>query len=252
MRSVGRGLPGIGKTVIAVPTSAERNAFASGCSGHSAAADSALQIVQTGMGRERLEDILIPLLDGAAALVSLGTAGALSPQLEPGDLLLPRRVVCRSAGFAVEQPWHEGVTAALDPLEVPIHTGDLWCNDTVVNSVTMKRTLYEETAALAVDMESSILARLAEQRGLPFLVLRVVADGADQVVPGCATRAVDPAGNLDITGLLRELARHPAELAALIRMARGFGRAARTLRDAARFSAGVLAREPAAAERNAG
>ena len=57
-----------------------------------------------------------------------------------------------------------------------------------------KRALYLETGALAVDMESHIVARIGAARGLPVAAIRVITDPARRALPQAALAAVRPNG----------------------------------------------------------
>ncbi len=68
-------------------------------------------------------------------------------------------------------------------------------------------------------MESHIVARIAARHGLPFAVLRVVADPLDHNLPPAALVAMRPDGTTDVGACLRSLARQPGQLPALVRVA---------------------------------
>ena len=46
--------------------------------------------------------------------------------------------------------------------------------------------MFDKTGAFAADMESHVVARIANERQLPFAVLRVIADPANQRLPPAA------------------------------------------------------------------
>src|SRR5215813_906087 len=77
--------------------------------------DPPLGVIQCGPGPERAASAATAALaSGASALLSFGLAGALRAELEPGDVLLPRRV--RSAAgtsFDADPKWHAQLFAAL-------------------------------------------------------------------------------------------------------------------------------------------
>ena len=139
-----------------------------------------------GLARSRCEALVAR---GATALVSFGIAGALQPGLRPGTLLLPRRVV--TAGLEEEWPaapgWHRKVVelAAAAGLAL-LSEVSLAGSDTAVAGAAGKAELAGISGAAAVDMESHILAAVAARHGLPFLVLRAIADPAERGIPGPA------------------------------------------------------------------
>jgi hopanoid-associated phosphorylase len=172
--------------------------------------------------------------EGAVGLVSFGLAGGLVPQLRPGDLLLPEAV--RSAGLAswsVDANWRERVHARLAAGGLEPETGTLVGSERIVATASDKRALSEATGARAVDMESHAVAAVATAAGLPFLVVRALADPHDQVIPQIAREALRPDGRIRIQATLGGLIRQPGELMALLRLARQSARGLASLRRAA-------------------
>jgi adenosylhomocysteine nucleosidase len=90
-----------------------------------------------------------------------------------------------------------------------------------------KAALHATTGAAAVDMESALVARAAERHGLPFAILRAIADPAHCALPPAALAAMRADGAIDVAAVLRALGREPRQLPALIRLAldsrRAFG-----------------------------
>lgn len=228
--------------LIVVPTAAERQAFVSGCRKHPDGQRllEAATILQTGIGLSGFAGSLNEsVMASAAGLVSLGTAGAIAPNIEPGTLLLPAQVRSLNGVTAqVDAGWHAETYASLQR-EFSVVTKDILYSEEVVQT-RAKQSLFEQTGAIAVDMESGVVARLAQTADIPFLIVRTVLDPADQGVPPAAIFSVDRRGRLDAMALIRQLATRPFQLTAVIRLAMQFRRAARTLRSAGRIGAGAL------------
>ena len=72
-------------------------------------------------------------------------------------------------------------------------------------------------------MESHAVAAVATEACIPFLVLRALADPADQVVPQVAREALRPDGGIRIRATFGGLLRQPGDLMALLRLARQSG-----------------------------
>jgi hypothetical protein len=87
----------------------------------------------------------------------------------------------------------------------------------MIAETNAKTTLYYDTGALAADMESHVVARVATRLGLPFAVVRTISDGADRCLPRAAQAGMRPDGAMDVTAVLASLARRPWETPALIR-----------------------------------
>jgi hypothetical protein len=82
-----------------------------------------------------------------------------------------------------------------------------------------KRALHLKTGAIAVDMESHVVADVAAEHGLPMAAIRVVTDPAVRAVPAAALTAMRPNGTIDLVAMARSLLRKPRELSALLRTA---------------------------------
>jgi adenosylhomocysteine nucleosidase len=189
----------------------------------------------SGGSAERARDEATRLvIEGAVGLVSFGLAGGLTPQLRPGDLLLPESV--RGAGrasWSIDPIWRERVYARLSADGLEPKSGALVGSDRIIVTASEKRALFGATGAQAVDMESHEVAAVATAAGLPLLVLRAVADPSDQVIPQVAREALRPDGRVRIRATLGGLIRQPGDLMALLRLTRQSARALASLRRAA-------------------
>jgi len=181
---------------------------------------------------------------GATALASWGMAGGLDPALRPGAVFLPSEVISPDgASIETARPWRERLSAALAthlPItHTPVTQGKLLTSPKAVGSLADKAALFRETHAAAVDMESLSIAERARAHQLPFIAVRVIVDSADDALPRTVTTAADSEGHLQVWRLVGALARTPADLAPLIRLARRYRTASRSLAAVAR--AGSLA-----------
>lgn len=117
-----------------------------------------------------------------AAVLGMGIAGGLSPDLTAGDLVLAGRVE-DSAGTAFEPPrwrWSDRAT------EVVRRRGSVLSADEIAGPAHEKRRLWQRLGSpvnAVVDLESATWARLAAASGLPWLILRAVSDTAEEDLP---------------------------------------------------------------------
>ena len=81
-------------------------------------------------------------------------------------------------------------------------------------------------------MESHIVAEVAAAHGLPFAILRIIGDGADETLPAAARVPLRPDGGVAMASVLAAVARRPWEIPALIRLAGATNRAMQGLRAA--------------------
>jgi hypothetical protein len=128
-------------------------------------------------------------------LVSFGFAGGLVPELEPGELLSANKVVDGSGRVL----W-EG-----EPLHVPgARTAVICSTNAVVNQRAARQALAEQSGALAVDMESGVLASTGRLAG----VVRAVSDAADEPV-GRLVCAANPNGGTNWRVVVRSIVFEP-------------------------------------------
>lgn len=181
---------------------------------------------------------------GVAGLVSWGCAAALDAQLKPGDLVLPERILGNDGAILeCAADWRAPFAEALSQDNtISLYVGTLAESPSVVASVAAKWALGQ-SGALAVDMESAAVARVAQAAGLPFLAARAIADTSDMAMPPSVMAALNPRGDVRLGTLLAYTLRHPGQVAELIQLGRAFGAAIRTLR-AARACAGADFRFP--------
>ena len=163
---------------------------------------------------ERLAD------EGVSALLSWGCAGALTPKLDAGALLMPAQLVSATGKtYEADAAWRARLSKQL---ALPAHEGLLLTTDQPLNSVQQKAQWQQRSGADAVDMESAAIAAVAVSRGLPFLVIRAVADTAVTAIPEAAQRALSTDGHLQIPEILKSLAKNPLQLRELMRLGRSF------------------------------
>jgi adenosylhomocysteine nucleosidase len=161
-------------------------------------------------------------------------AGGLDPRLTPGTIFLPDTVISTTGvALGTAGPWRERLGAAVSALH-PVIRGRLLTSVRAVGSLADKATLFRETGAVAVDMESSAVGEVAQSHQLPFIAVRVIVDGAADALPRAVTAAADHEGHLQIWRLLGALARTPGELGPLLRLAGRYRAANRSLAAVAR------------------
>lgn len=160
---------------------------------------------------------------GCATVVSYGFAGGLDPKLQPGTIVVPERVVAvDGTSWTIDRRRCDRLATALADVTRPVGTvarGTIFGSDQPLLGVADKRTAHTAHGAVAVDMESHVLAQAAAQADRTFVVLRVVLDPADHAIPAAALAALRPDGGVAVAALLAALARRPYQIPALIRIA---------------------------------
>ena len=104
--------------------------------------------------------------------------------------------------------------------EIGAFQGAVFGASAILATEADKSRAWRETGALAVDLESDIVARIASQAGIPFLVARTIADVACRELPPAALIPLSEAGNPNLARVLGSVLRRPRQIGALIRLAR--------------------------------
>jgi adenosylhomocysteine nucleosidase len=168
----------------------------------------------------RDEPAMIDALDraiaaGASGIVSFGTAGGLAPQLAPGDWIVAEAIVTDFERWAADPAWAESLMQILPGATLAPIAGV----DMPVSGAPAKQALHLRTGAAAVDMESHIVARIAQGHGLPFAACRLIVDPAHRTLPPAALLAMRADGGINLPRLLGSLARRPGQVPQLLRLA---------------------------------
>ncbi len=130
-----------------------------------------MMIVQGGMGRVKAQRATATLLDGwpVSYLLAVGFSGGLDASLAVGDLVLADRIIEDDGGAVL-------TVNGVAPVVPTARRGAVVTVDRVYATVEEKQALARRWQALAVDMESSAVARVASERGVPWCSLRVILD----------------------------------------------------------------------------
>jgi len=174
-------------------------------------------IVKTGVGIERAARAAHSVLGQTRfdLAVSTGCAGALSPDLDVGDLAIASAIVAPQEGTCIETDIDACARARdiASGVGLRVVLGPVVCNSTVLQTAAAKRAVGTAHAAIAVEMESAPIAAYAAQRRIPFLAARAILDRVDTELPQASL--VAPDGHLRTLAIARRVATHPGDLARL-------------------------------------
>jgi adenosylhomocysteine nucleosidase len=173
-------------------------------------------LVASGTPARRASAVAQAIAAGATGLISFGIAGGLDPRLAPGAVLLPD-IVHTEAGesFETDAPWRSRLMAHI-PGAI---SGAIHCAEAVVARAEEKKSLFDRTNAIAVDLESAAVARAAVDARIPFIVLRAVADPAHRNLPQAAVSALNGEGKVAYGAVFGNLARRPHQFPGLLFLA---------------------------------
>ena len=129
-------------------------------------------VLETGVGRERMEQALTWLLDQPnfpKLIISAGFSGALRAGLKIADIIVATDVIDED-GASWPVPW---------PSEISSQTSNRGKILTVSGTVAEpdeKLAFGQKHDAIAVDMETAVVARRCTEKGIPFGCIRAISD----------------------------------------------------------------------------
>jgi nucleoside phosphorylase len=143
-----------------------------------------LWLLRTGVGPKRAEASLLRFLAEKQpdSILVFGYAGALSPGLPVGSVILPSRVSLmespkpplRKATWEIAE--NAGVMKRCSSTGLICATGELVTSAHIIGDPDLKRRMHEDLGAAAVDMETAVIARAAYDAGISFYCARAITD----------------------------------------------------------------------------
>src|SRR5438445_2253817 len=131
--------------------------------------------------RDRTAALVATAAAQTDCLVSFGIAGGLAPELKVGTVIVSGEVVSEHFGWAIAPTYRQQLTEfahSIGAVEGPVFGAT-----SILATKAEKSRVWATTRSLAVDLESEIVARIASALGLPFIVLRTIADTAHRDLP---------------------------------------------------------------------
>jgi adenosylhomocysteine nucleosidase len=144
-----------------------------------------------------------------AAVIFTGTAGAVDPELNPGDVVIGTAIGYHDFGDVtatglVRSPTRNAASGKLDPAFFPadpallaaarraaltiksshIREGLIVTGDTFVADPRNREGLRKQLNAAAVEMEGAAVAQVCARFGVPVIVIRSITDHADGSASG--------------------------------------------------------------------
>jgi adenosylhomocysteine nucleosidase len=180
-----------------------------------------LALVETGEGTRNAGRALRSWLEkrGARAVINIGMAGALSPLLRVGDIVVAREVRNDTESF----------DASASPLfQAALRIGNARPGvaitvDEIVCEAEAKRRLAERLGASEVgwvDMESAAIASASVRLNVPFLVVRCISDALDEDLPLDFNRCRNSDGRVSPRKVIRSALLRPRAFKGLFELRR--------------------------------
>lgn len=182
-------------------------------------------IVHTGVGSSDCNERVEILLHKARPefVITSGFAGAISEQLQIGDLILAENF---------SDPTLLGLATEILQ-DRKARTLKLFTSTTVVDSISKRNEIARDSGAAAVDMETGAIVAICKAHGMPLLSLRGVTDAPNDPFPAPPDILFDlERQRTDYGRLFAYLLRHPGSIPKLMRFSRRIAQVRATLTDA--------------------
>lgn len=182
------------------------------------------------------------LATGVAGLVSFGLAVGLAPVLRPGDVVVAESVVLPSGkSISIDATWRLALLQRLGSSGLNVRVARIAGSDELLTSAIAKRRAFQTTFAAALDTDSHAVAEVAAAAGLPLLVVRAVAEPAEEMRPAIAFAANGADGQARSLAVVGHLAKRPWEIPAAWRFSKNGRLALEALRRVAAVGPGPFA-----------
>jgi len=183
--------------------------------------DRPVQVAVCGVGERaarRAAERCVRLASRSACgrVVWFGIAGALSPDLEVGDLVVGRTVV------APDQPSVDLDEALVEAAAARgCRPGVLVTASGLVVTASSREALWRSTGSqprTAVDMETLAAARVLQRAGIAFAAVRAISDTAADRLPSWLERASASGGGFPLSPVVRGALTRPSALVPLVKI----------------------------------
>lgn len=123
-------------------------------------------LICAGTGRERAYTAAKAFIEkfSPRVMISVGFAGACVPELQPGAVVVPSRLVEAASGSVLPCAFGRGTVVTLNE----------------VGGKAAKQEALARFGALAVEMEAAGVATAAAECGREFVAIKAISDGAEE------------------------------------------------------------------------
>jgi nucleoside phosphorylase len=187
--------------------------------------DCIIEVLHTGVGEDICRQRISKFVQDQQyrVLISTGFAGALTDELQVGDLLLAKNFSTIELNQSKTSSFAKWRTSAAELLTLP----------QLIDSAEERIRIAGASGAAAVDMETKFIAATCAARGLPLLALRVITDTPTQPFPAPPGVLFDMQQQRPHIGRLAGFFLiHPARVPGLLHFAKRISRARSILADA--------------------
>ena len=181
-------------------------------------------VEQIGMGGRFLKDILPRYYHSqVTGVVTAGLAGACSPELAVGDLVIDSNSCEALRVEEIINAMSNGQRCVIGPIHTSKH---------MVGDTAEKKELFVKGKFVAVDMENKATFEFAQRRNVPWIGLRTISDTAMDSLPSQIAQFMDSSGNVRPLALTITIAANPGIIGNLMRLGKASNIASRKLAEA--------------------
>lgn len=153
---------------------------------------------------------------GVRGIISFGVCGGLDPKLRPGKVVIASSVFAgKGEAYPSDLLWAEELLRMIPGSGYSPIAGVA----SPITSFEQRRDFHATTGAVAADMESQIVARIAAEFRIPFAACRVVLNPAHRILPRAALISIGPAGKPGLRKIGGSILKDPRQLPSLSRLA---------------------------------
>ena len=190
-------------------------------------------VVQGGIGRARAEEATRQVVKrfGPELVVATGFAGGVVPGLRTGDLLVCQKVwavegqpaewspdMAESHALLGQEPFENLVSNAHSASPRYVR-GDCLSVPNVVSNSLIKGSIGERFPVSAIDMESFWITRIADQHGIPTMVVKSLLDPVEQSLPAFVDGVAANGGDQRWRRALGHALAKPSEIPKMVHLA---------------------------------
>ncbi len=187
-------------------------------------------LIRSGVGRRNARIATQLLLnENISLLISWGTCVSLTPGVKCGDLILPGHVVDSTGNkFVTHNGLRKQVSHKVSHLLASKET-ILSETEHLLSSPEEKNLIHQKWGSTVADMESGVLASMAEEHHLTLLVIRAVSDTIHMKIPEAVKKGVDQWGKVQWRSFLFHTFKNYRQIPDLLQLSTGLQQAQRTL-----------------------
>lgn len=183
----------------------------------------------SGVGTKNATNAVNELAPKVSHIISWGSAAGLSKILKPGDLILPDLILDENGAEYVTDSKFNDRMIKLFPKELSFHVGAICESINILKEVEEKREFAKKYHAIACDMESATIAKLATLKGISFSALRVISDDYNTNIPKSVYLSINKDGDFSMGKFLFQLLANPKEIIQVIRLGKNFSKTKKTM-----------------------